>query len=207
MKLFFYLCFFAKKVPFFPDSFTETFDSCGTVSEWNWPKLETVSVKLPQSWNWAVMITNAILKKYKKNHVPAGETFRHLELKKMVLPMRFLKRVWNLYLAVSKHKNLWHFSKTGRHFWVKNFFFDTPHFFQSKTQKKSIFRYSIFIKKIRFTGGNSILNSLLETISSFRPVSKKRPETVWNCQSFSETGWKKKGLFCKKQGKRTVSWF
>ena len=45
----------------------------------------------------------------KKNHVPAGETCRHLELKKMLLPIRILKRVRNLYLAVSKHKNLWHF--------------------------------------------------------------------------------------------------
>ena len=84
-------------------------------------------------------------------------------------------------------------------------FFDTPHFFSSKIRKKSIFWYSISVKKIRFRGGNSILNYLVETISSFRPVSKKRPETVWNCQSFTETGWKKKGLFGIKQGKRTVS--
>ena len=65
-----------------------------------------------------MLITHAIFKIKKQNHVPAGETFRHLELKKMVLPLRILKRVRNLYLAVSKHKNLWHFSKIGRHFWV-----------------------------------------------------------------------------------------
>ena len=56
-----------------------------------------------------MLISNAIFKIKKQNHVPACETFRHLELKKMVLPMRILKRVRNLYLAVSKHKIFWHF--------------------------------------------------------------------------------------------------
>ena len=97
------------------------------------------------------------------------------------------------------------FLKNWQTFLGQFFFFDTPHFFSSKIKKNTIFWYSIFVKKIRFTGGNSILNSMVETISSFRPVSKKRPETVWNCQSFTETGWKKKGLFGIKPGKRTVS--
>ena len=56
-----------------------------------------------------MLITNAIFKFLKKNHVPVGETPRHLELKKMVLPMRILKRVRNLYLAVSKLQIFWHF--------------------------------------------------------------------------------------------------
>ena len=56
-----------------------------------------------------MLITYGIFKITKKNHVPSGETSRHLELKKMVLPLRILKRVRNLYLAVSKHKNLCHF--------------------------------------------------------------------------------------------------
>ena len=90
-------------------------------------------------------------------------------------------------------------------FGSKFFFLTHLIFFHQKSKKNIIFWYSIFVKKIRFTGGNSILNSMVETISSFRPVSKKRPETVWNCQSFTETGWKKKGLFGIKPGKRTVS--
>ena len=45
------------------------------------------------------------LKKKQKNHLKVRETFRHLELKKMVLPMRILNRVRDLYLAVSKLKN------------------------------------------------------------------------------------------------------
>ena len=90
-------------------------------------------------------------------------------------------------------------------FETKNIFSAHFNFFHSKSEKKSIFWYSISVKKIRFRAGNSILNYLIETSSSFRPVSKKRPETVWNCQSFTETGWKKKGLFGIKPGKRTVS--
>ena len=66
-----------------------------------------------------MLIANTIFKLKTKNHVPGGETPRHLELKKMVLPMRILKRVRNLYLAVSKHKNFWQFQKIGRDFWVK----------------------------------------------------------------------------------------
>ena len=57
-------------------------------------------------------LQNAAYQRYfqkKKNHVSAVETFRHLELKKMVLPGRILKRVRNLYLAVSKHNFFWHF--------------------------------------------------------------------------------------------------
>ena len=93
------------------------------------------------------MITNAILKKKKKNHVPAGETFRHLELKKMVLPMRFLKRVRNLYLAVSKHKKLWHFLKIGRHFWVKKKILTHLIFFNQKHKKNQFFDTQISLKK------------------------------------------------------------
>ena len=119
--------------------------------------------------------------------------------------MRILKRVRNLYLAVSKHKNLCQFQKIGRDFWVKKFFFDKTHFLFSKMKKKSIFWDSFLLKKRCFAGGKLILSFVVETISSFRPVSKKRPETFCNCQSFTETGWKKKGLFCKKPGKRTVS--
>ena len=63
-----------------------------------------------------MLITSSIFKIKMQNHVPAGETPRHLEFKKMVLPMRILKRVRNLYLAVSKHKNLWQFQKIGRDF-------------------------------------------------------------------------------------------
>ena len=96
-----------------------------------------------------------------------------------------------------KTQNFLAFLKNWQTFLVQIFFFDTPHFFSSKIKKNTIFWYSIFVKKIRFTGGNSILNSMVETISSFRPVSKKRPETVWNCQSFTETGWKKKAFLAK----------
>ena len=119
-------------------------------------------------------LQNADYKGYfqiKKKHVPVGDTPRHLELKKMVLPIRILKRVRNLYLAVSKHKNLWQFQKIGSDFWLKKKkFFDTPHFFLLKIKKKSFFWYSFFVKKMRFASGNLILNFLVETISSFRPV-------------------------------------
>ena len=56
------------------------------------------------------------LKKNKKTHLKVRETFRHLELKKMVLPMRILKRVRNLYFAVSKIINSWHFLKVAEIF-------------------------------------------------------------------------------------------
>ena len=72
-------------------------------------------------------------------------------------------------------------------------------------KKKSIFWDTFLLKKRCLAGGKWILSFVVETISGFRPVSKKKPETFCNCQSFTETGWKKKGLFCKKPGKRTVS--
>ena len=56
-----------------------------------------------------------------------------------------------------------------------------------------------------FTKQKSHFDFFTKTSSSFRPVSKNWPETFWNCQSFTETGHKKKGLFGIKWGKRTVS--
>ena len=76
-----------------------------------------------------MLITSSIFKIKIKNHVPAGETPRHLELKKMVLPGRILKRVRNLYLAVSKTQKFMAFLKNWQTFFDHFFFFDTPHFF------------------------------------------------------------------------------
>ena len=145
--------------------------------QWNWPKLET------EKW-WLLAQKNKNIKKT------------------MYLLMK-LSGIWNWkkwsYLcgiwSVSKitfeqfqnQKNPGIFEK-WQTFFRLFFFFGSLHFFLPKITKKIIFWYSISVKKIRFRGGNWIFNYLVETICSFRPVSKKRPETVWNCQSFTETG-------------------
>ena len=81
-------------------------------------------------------------------------------------------------------------------FWHYNFLTNFFHFFVLQ-----------FGPKMWFTRRKSHFDILTETFSSFRPVSKNWPETFWNCQSFTETGHKKKGLFGIKSGKRTVSTF
>ena len=83
-----------------------------------------------------------------------------------------------LHLSSFKIKKIPAFLKNGRHFWDKKKIFGSLHFFFPKSQKKSIFWYSISVKKIRFRGGISILNYFVETICSFRPVSIKRPVFV-----------------------------